>query len=705
MRQQMIVLLALAVAVAGTRSVASAALKAWRDMGVGSPSDPAASWFQNASWTPIPGGGVPAAGDDVTFGGPLSFDHPTDVRFFSVDLGVGYPNAVAQSFVADSATSPNPALSSLVLNMGDPANTLPFAGTFTVGQGVFDLGNQYLSTAHIAARLWDVSHLSTTNPLRIARNGATASVSVTDADLSVAFRLEIGRGFDSATTTQSMGSAEVVGNPVTRSTVAVGDRAVVGVAGGQGTLHLNSYTDTTIDGLLAVGSGAPLTATGVVQSNAQLFLNSGFDDSTLDITNELLVGVDSALGEINFQGDVSIGTDALGSSFVIGRNAVDDTVNSQVVRGNGGVTFQGTSTTAGSGFVGIDGAGGSIGWDFGGHTVNGDLVIGDLGFNSTIDGYVPSTASAGIGLNTFVEVTGDLFIGNNKSVGNFTATPSGDGGSGLSADYVSVGELGTGQLNIANMITVTFNHLEIKLASGTQAYEEGGTVNLGSNGSDDSARLSVSRLSARGEGDRFNWQSATLQLRDGIIDDWGSATFTVPELGRFEGAGTADVDRFVNRGLLDVGYYESFPTFNDSLIVTGDFINNNGSIYLLATSPTRFGSGNGDETIIINGDSSFIGGTIELVITNNVGGYDWYTDIQIGDTFNFFDFVGGTPSLAFPTVNLPFLPPEYVWNTSQFWTDGVIIVNAVPEPGGLALVACVAAAGLSRRRQVSDPSI
>jgi hypothetical protein len=673
------------------------AVREW-DMSVGGPFMLDASWYEPSRWT---GNAVPTAIDDVIFGGPLPFDHPTIVQFYDFNANPGFPAAQANSLVADSADSPDPALSVLSLQLGN--SSAPFAGSLSVHAAAFDVGTRFNSTANLNAHRWDIAHTSVAHPLRVARHGARAGIDLIEADLSVAFRLEIARGSGGPLNTASLGTVNVVGSAEHASTVTIADRAVVGVAGGDGAMTLGDYTQTTIGGLLAVGSGAPLSSTGVLQSRGRFGLFGSFDASaTLDVANELLVGVDSGFGEATIIGDLTVGTDASGSSFVVGRGVVDDMPNHRAVRANGSIGLQGTSHADGNGFVAIDGAIGSIGWGSGGHTLLGDLVVADRGFESAIDGYVPSQGSAGIGLNTNVSVA-DLFIGNNKSIGEFFADPSGDGGASLNANYVSVGELGTGFLRVGGMLNAEFDHLEIKLASGTQTFEQGGRVQLGSGGGSDSARLSVRRLSARGEGDRFEWQSDTLELRDGVIDDWGVAQFLVPETGRFTGAGTANVVLFRNQGTLSIGFESGLPTYDDSLVVTGDFNNDGGDIYLDASRPTRFG--NFDETLIVQGNAAFDGGEIFLNIIDVIdSGYNWYADILPSDTFNFFDFSSTSQpvDLSSVTLYLPFLPAAYEWNTTLLPTQGVIFVQVVPEPTtALAGVAVVVAAGLSRRRRIS----
>jgi hypothetical protein len=699
-----------------------AATKEW-DMSVGTPGDPTATWFQNALWTTT---GVPTAADDVIFGGPLGIDNPTLVKFFSGDPGVGYPNAVANSLIANSAVSPTPSLSTLTLDMGD--SLFPFAGNLTVGNGTFSLGTAFESTVNISSNLWNISHTSTTERLRVAQAGATAGISLINADLTVANRLDIARGFHydtgSGTVTPSVGNVIINGNSLDRSLLSVGNLTVVGIDGGQGTLTIGADTDATFGDTVFVGlqNGSDPSA-GIIKSQGTLDATENFASSPEVLFSKgLQVGILAAQGIASLLGNVTITPDSTNLAMMIGRGAADDSVNGIVVRGDGSVSVGGFSgdgvQATGNTFVGIDGGIGSIGFLPGGTELIGDLVIGDLGFNSAIDGYVASSGSAGIALGASVNVVGDIFIGNNNSFGIFTANPSGDGGSSLSAEYVSVGEQGTGDLIIANMITVTFNHLELKLASGPDAYQQGGTATLGG-GSHPNSSLSVEFLSAQGEGNRFNWQSDRLVLRDGIIYDWGNNSLTVPVEGRLDGSGVIEAD-VVNLDTIDVGYYDGIPTiYNDSLSINGnsflpgDYTQSaDAELYLTASLPTRL-SLNGEETLIVAGDASLAGTLFLYADTLTVDGSDyWYNNVLPGDTFLLLDVEGTTTGVfgnipigsALLPAGLPELPffnasySDYRWDTTQLYTTGIVVVSVIPEPATLASLLTASILLLRRRR-------
>jgi hypothetical protein len=710
-------LLAMALASVAITSQASAAPRDW-DMNVGGPFMLDATWFEPSRWT---GMTVPTAADDVTFGNARANAGPTIVQFFNSNLNPSWPNAVANSLVADSAIAPTPSLNTLTLTLGN--FDVPFAGTLTVGSGAFDLGTRINSTVSVSAFLWDISHTSTTNALRIARDGAFARVDIREANLDVGYRLEIGRGFgiaDDASVRRSDGEVNLVGLSTDVVQLDVADFTIVGTAGGQGTLKAGLYTESNFAKQVYVGIGTTSTPNGILASDGTLEIIETYQSPGAPVANfaqGLQVGVNAGIGNASLFGDITINSDSDNLAMMIGRGAVDDTANGRVVQGSGSVGVGGTNPmidplinpldtpgtrVTGNVFVGVDGGIGSLTFALGSYTQTGDLVVGDLGFNSTIDGYVPSDGLATVGFQAFVNITGDVFVGNNDSFGELDATldPGDAGGSFFSANYGSIGNNGTGILKVANANFVTFDQLELRPSTGLNLYEDGGRAELGvdSTGSHTST-LSVRLFHANGEGGRFTWDADNFELRDGRIYDWGNAEFVVPEQGRFTGSGEADVVTFRNAGQMYVGYESGgTPTYNDSLTITGDFINSGGALYLDGLLPTRL-SLNGEETLVILGDALFDSGTISLEISNDA---DWYSDIQAGDTFNFFDFSLASQPVDFSnvTVFLPFLPSQWEWNTSLLSTQGVIYVQAIPEPASMAALLAAAGVLLSRHRRI-----
>jgi hypothetical protein len=84
------------------------------------------------------------------------------------------------------------------------------------------------------------------------------------------------------------------------------------------------------------------------------------------------------------------------------------------------------------------------------------------------------------------------------------------------------------------------------------------------------------------------------------------------------------------------------------------------------------------DKIIFNGATTLEGGPL------NVVWWDGYRG-QAGDSFDLFDFNGGLTGL-FGSVSLPALDSGLLWQTEELYTEGVLRVAAVPEPGTWALM-------------------
>ena len=80
-----------------------------------------------------------------------------------------------------------------------------------------------------------------------------------------------------------------------------------------------------------------------------------------------------------------------------------------------------------------------------------------------------------------------------------------------------------------------------------------------------------------------------------------------------------------------------------------------------------------------------------LLNITNIG-----TSLQAGDAFNLFD---GTLSGTFASTNLPTLDAGLGWDFSQFSSQGIISVDAVPEPTVAALLGTGAVAVVWRARR------
>jgi hypothetical protein len=96
---------------------------------------------------------------------------------------------------------------------------------------------------------------------------------------------------------------------------------------------------------------------------------------------------------------------------------------------------------------------------------------------------------------------------------------------------------------------------------------------------------------------------------------------------------------------------------------------------------------------IVHNGMAVAGGTLSVVLINAFVP-------QAGNAFDIFDWNGGLTG-TFATVSLPPLNVGLVWDTSDLYVGGTIVVTAVPEAGGLLLTGaggCLMGAGCVWRR-------
>jgi len=98
------------------------------------------------------------------------------------------------------------------------------------------------------------------------------------------------------------------------------------------------------------------------------------------------------------------------------------------------------------------------------------------------------------------------------------------------------------------------------------------------------------------------------------------------------------------------------------------------------------------DKIVFNGSVTLEGGPLNVVWWNGYAG-------RAGDHFDLFDFNGGLTG-SFGSVNLPALEPGLVWQTAELYSDGVLRVAPVPEPGTWVLMLLGGGVVLARRRRV-----
>lgn len=661
----------------------------------------ASKWFDAGTWSPA---GLPTASDDVVLGGVYSGTDDTSL-FFTVDAG---GTAVARSLRVD-ALVPVGAVndSTLTFNaLASPVEVTNFAmGTLVHSQVLASLGSFKATDATAANVLGDA--------------GGSASATVTSQgvagvpDLDVAGRLRVGNSLDADSGVSSLGELRLNEGALAR----VGGNISVGREGGIGRLHgFGGSKLEALSNLIVGASGASLSDGSYVPSDGELELSGSFVDGApavvsvpngrFDIATNTLDNLSSAAsGTVSaFISRIEVGVDSTNASMVIGRGVVVDG-NGIISRSTGQLSTAGSAfvltpnplpalETAGTVFVGLEGGDGSLTADGSWQKIGGDVVVGSgtKNFNNTT---VASTGTYTVNLNSKVEIARNIFIGTDGGIGTFTAVANGDGGSTVRADYVSVGNGGTGKLQVDGMNTVRVNNLEIFTATALANNRAGGTVELGIQQSQ-SATLSTVDFHANGEGDRFDWQGGRFDLRGGRVYDWGENTFTIPAQGIFSGYGKIETS-VENNGLMQIGLTLDSYFYNATLEVTQAFTSlSSGTIEMLIFEPTRI-NGGAFQTIIIDGDATFDGTlTVSSVFNEN---WNVYTGANVlpGDTFQLFSY-GGLVSGTFSTLNLPTLPEYLYWDTSHLYTDGTIIVAAIPEPTMMASLVLPVAFAARRRR-------
>ncbi|WP_050027151.1 autotransporter-associated beta strand repeat-containing protein [Verrucomicrobium sp. BvORR034] len=111
------------------------------------------------------------------------------------------------------------------------------------------------------------------------------------------------------------------------------------------------------------------------------------------------------------------------------------------------------------------------------------------------------------------------------------------------------------------------------------------------------------------------------------------------------------------------------------------------------------GNNAGDSTaadvMVING-SLVIENGATLIINNPMDMMEW----AVNDSWKLFDWSGlGSRTGEFSILALPGLSGDLSWDTSKLYTEGVISVTNVPEPGRTVLLMVALAVGVMRRRR------
>lgn len=105
--------------------------------------------------------------------------------------------------------------------------------------------------------------------------------------------------------------------------------------------------------------------------------------------------------------------------------------------------------------------------------------------------------------------------------------------------------------------------------------------------------------------------------------------------------------------------------------------------------------GTAADVMVVNG-SLMIENGATLVVNNPTDMMEW----AVNDSWKLFDWSGlGSRTGEFSILSLPGLSGDLSWDTSKLYTDGIISITNVPEPGRMVLLMMALAAGVMRRRR------
>lgn len=105
--------------------------------------------------------------------------------------------------------------------------------------------------------------------------------------------------------------------------------------------------------------------------------------------------------------------------------------------------------------------------------------------------------------------------------------------------------------------------------------------------------------------------------------------------------------------------------------------------------------GTAADVMVVNG-SLVIENGATLVINNPTDMMEW----AVNDSWKLFDWSGlGSRTGEFSILALPGLSGDLSWDTSKLYSDGIISITNVPEPGRMVLLIVALAVGVMRRRR------
>lgn len=217
---------------------------------------------------------------------------------------------------------------------------------------------------------------------------------------------------------------------------------------------------------------------------------------------------------------------------------------------------------------------------------------------------------------------------------------------------LKVGDNGEGFLNIAgNSLVYVDNTL---LGTNTFSARTGsGHVTIDGSTLQSYGRMDIGVASA----DR---KSDLTLLNNGFVSV--SEQLSVGAQGEIRGTGLVLSESLVNQGVISPGTQLFDLHLAGRLQFLTDFFQTGAGrirINLGGTTPATL-----YDQVLVSG-TSLLSGVLDVVLANN------FTPVA-GDSFDILDL--GTVTGAFGSVNLPTLPPNLTWNTSQLYSTGIISV-------------------------------
>jgi len=436
-----------------------------------------------------------------------------------------------------------------------------------------------------------------------------------------------------------------------------------------GTAELTVASQSTYVGPTSIGGPVSLGVSNALPTTTDLTVKA---NSTLKLKS-----FSQTVASIAGAGEIDLGTGLL-------------TVTSGSFSGS--LTGAGSLTKTGAGTLTLSGSGSYLG----GTTVSGGTLVVAQPIGSYVNNAsLEFSSDANVASNASVSGTGSL-----TKTGAGTLTVNGPmtltGGTTVSAGRLVVAQPGGMYVNNATLEVSNSTNQSIGAVSGTGNFVKSGAGTLTghlentggvrvSGGSLDIDGAFSGGLTVDAGASFLNTSGATVTVGgrsyvQGEVDTADGSTTVFSDLvsgsGGFGGFGTVEFD-----GGYSPGNSPASVTLQGDMIL-GD--TNDLTMELAGTTP-----GTGYDHLNVLGTAE-LGGNLNIVY---YGGFS----ASLGQTFDLFDFATTTGSFA--SLSLPALGSGLVWNTSSLYSDGLISVQAVPEPASFVALALGGLVLLRRRRK------